>query len=265
MKRTGLILGIVIILVCNGIALIEVARNRSGAPVQTIELTERELPLLNQDLENSGVDLRVNWIQAALSPRSWSFDQTQLEAAGFSFPVPPGTRTQGFAFLPREAYVALEHEGPRWEEWRQQAKRQGSPAAVQTGGTTPSFVADETIIDGHPTRFGSNFWPGLFVVDASKDMSALRRRYPDPGKYLIVRAVLMARTEAVKDLQTGEVTSYKYSGRVVQIMPDVIHVPLPYSRLISSLKPRTEGEPRYTVTLKYGNSLEPWVSAVTLR
>jgi len=44
----------------------------------------------------------------------------------------------------------------------------------------------------------------------------------------------------------------------------VIHVPLPYSRLISSLKPRTEGEPRYTVTLKYGTSLEPWVSAINL-
>jgi hypothetical protein len=254
MKRTGLILGAAIILVSNGIALIGVARNRAGDPVQTIELTERELPLLNSDPENTGVDLRVNWIQAALSPRSWSFDQTQLEAAGFSFPMPPSARTQGFAFLPREAYVALEHEGQRWEEWLQlaeQAKQQGSTAAVRTAGPSPSGG-------------GPNSWPGLFLVDASRDMSDLRSRYPDQGKYLIVRAVLMARTEAVKDSKTGEVTSYKYSGRVVQIMPDVIHVPLPYSRLISSLKPRTEGEPRYTVTLKYGTSLEPWVSAVRL-
>jgi hypothetical protein len=255
MKRTGLILGIVIILVCNGIALIGVAHNRAGDPAQTIELTERELPLSNSDPENTGVDLRINWTQAPLSPRILSLDQTQLETAGFSFPVPPGARTQDFSFLPREAYVALEHEGQRWAEWLQQAeqaKRQGSTAAVQTARPSPSGGS-------------SNSWPGLFLVDASKDMSDLRSRYPDPGKYLIVHAVLMARTVGVKDFKTGEITSYMYSGRVVQIMPDVIHVPLPYSRLISSLKPRTEGEPRYTVTLKYGTSLEPWVSAVTLR
>jgi hypothetical protein len=255
MKRMGLILGAAIILASNGIALIGVARSRAGDPLQTIELTERELPLVNSDPENTGVDLRINWTQAPLSPRASSLDQTQLEAAGFSFPMPPGARTQGFAFLPHEAFVALEHEGQRWEAWRQaaeQAKQQDSAAAVRTPGPTPSAG-------------GSNSWPGLFLVDASKDMAALRGRYPDPGKYLIVRAVLMARTVAVKDLKTGEVTSYKYSGRVVQIMPDVIHVPLPYSRLISSLKPRTEGAPRYTVTLKYGTSLEPWVSAVTLR
>lgn len=34
-----------VIVVTNGIVLIEVARNRAGVPIETIQLTERELPL----------------------------------------------------------------------------------------------------------------------------------------------------------------------------------------------------------------------------
>ncbi len=241
MKHTGLIITIAIVLVSDGIALIETAHNRAGNAVQTIQLTERELPRLNSDLENTGVDLNLNWSQFSSTGAAAPLDRTQLEAAGFVFKDAPSEATRDYAFLPREAFVALEYEGQKWREWQ------------QLGEEAKQFrrTADP---------------PHLFVVDASKSVSALRGRYPDQSKYLIVRAVIMARTQAIKDAVSNEVTRYEYGGRVVQIRPDVIHVPLPLSSVISSLKRRSEGgEPRYTVTVKYGRNLEPWVAAVNLR
>jgi hypothetical protein len=254
MKNTSLILAIAIILASDGIALIGTTHNRAGDAVQTIQLTERELPILNADQENTGVDLNISWSQFPSPSIGSVLDRKQLEASGFVFSAPPSEATKNVAFLPREAYVALEYEGQKWNEWQQWAKQHSTN--------------DQSIIEGNPgappTIRSPRSASHLFVVDASKSMSELRTRYPDQSKYLIVRAVLMAQTYPVKGSPAGEVASYRYIGRVMQIMPNVIHVPIPYSRAISFLKPRREGEPRYTATLKYGNSLEPWVSAVNL-
>jgi len=243
MKSTSLILAIAVILASNGIALIETTHNHAGNPVQTIQLTERELPILNADQENTGVDLNISWSQFSSPSAGLVLNRQRLEAAGFTFSAPPSEASKGVAILPRVAYVALEYEGQKWKDWQASKQR----------------IDDQVIINGKQT-----LETHLFVVDASRSMSELRSRYPDQSKFLIVRAVVMAQTQAVKDSPAGVVTSYRYYGRVMQIMPNVIHVPLPYSRLISSLKPRTEREPRYTVTLSYGTSLEPWVSAVAL-
>jgi hypothetical protein len=254
MKRTGLIFAVGVVLVSNGIALIGVARNRAGGPVETIELTERELPLQNTDQENSGVGLRLQWFGQSLPIADIALDQTKLEKVGFDFRIPAGMSGKDLALLPRIAYVALEYGGEVWEQWLQKAEneRGQSQSAAQRSGVTGNLERDRMTVSH------------LVPVDASTSMPDLRRLYPDQSKYLIVRAVLVARLDEVKDPITQTVTSYNCVGYVSEILPSYINVPLPYARLLSPLKPQTGLAPRYTVTLKYGRNLEPWVADVKL-
>jgi len=76
MKR-GVMMGAAIALVSSAVALVGVARNRTGAPDAEIELSEREAPLGWVEDENSGLSLQVRWEGA----------QAVLESARRAFPV----------------------------------------------------------------------------------------------------------------------------------------------------------------------------------
>lgn len=253
MKRTCLIFAVAVILASNAIALIGVARNRAGEPFETIELTERELPLQIFGQDDSGVVLRLS-----LSPDtmfgSGPLDRTQLEAAGFDTQFPAGLKSSDIALLPRPAYVALEYEGAAWEKWLQQtpdSKRQTVRPSQEA--TDPESLKKARMEMSH-----------LFLVGASGILSELRARYPDQSRYLIVRAVLMVRLTDEYDSKTKSVTGHNVVGHVTQILPPMINVPLPQAKLLSSLQSRTGQEPRYSVTLKYGRNLEPWVVTVRI-
>jgi hypothetical protein len=254
MKRTGLIFAVAVVLVSNGIALIGVTSNRAGGPVETIELTERELPLQNTDQENSGVGLTLQ----SFGQSSWvadrTLDQAKLEKAGFDFRIPARKSGKDLALLPRVAYVALEYGGEVWERRLQKEENEKgqSQSTAQRSSVTGNLELDRMTVSR------------LVPVDVAKSMSDLRRLYPDESKYLIVRAAIVAWLEEVKDPITQAVTSYNCVGRVSAILPSYINVPLPYARLLSPLKPQTRQAPRYTVTLKYGRNLEPWVADVKL-
>jgi len=256
MKRTALLLAIALILASNGIALIGVARNRAGEPLATLELTERELPLMNTGLDNSGIDLRFEWSGIVRGSTAGPLNREQLEQIGFDFRFPAGTLARDIALMPRKAFVALEYQGPAWKQWLllvEEERQRNQPGAPRLPGmpTLPS----EPLFESR-----------LLAVDAAKTFAELRARYPDQGQHLIVQAVVRARVEEVKDVNTGKVVSYNCSGFVAEILPGFVHVPLPHARILALLKPRKPGEePRYLVTLQYGSRLEPWVSSVRLR
>jgi len=242
MKRSGLILAIAILLCTNAIALILAAQNRAGGPVQTIELTERELALQSMGQDNSGVGLTLYWHR---QEESAYFTRAQMEAIGFDSRIPKGRTSKEILLLPRLAYAALEYEGKAWEQWSQRSENEKQP---NRPGPPPRSSA---------TR--------LFAVDLSPNMTELRSRYPDQSKYLIVAAVVQAKFQDVKDPKTGAVFPDQCVGYVSAILPSDINVPHPFSRLLAPLSPEPKAEPRYTVTLAYGRNLEPWVSSVRLK
>ena len=84
MKRAALLFAIALILASNGIALIGVARNRAGEPLATIELTERELPLMNIGMDNSGIDLSIHVVQNIPGARRRSVESRPARANRFS-------------------------------------------------------------------------------------------------------------------------------------------------------------------------------------
>jgi len=256
MKRTAILLAITLVLVSNAIALIGVARNRAGSPLATIELTERELPLLNTGLDNSGIDLRFEWSGIVRETNAGPLSRGQLEQIGFDFRFPAGTPAGNIALMPRKAFVALEYQGPAWKQWLLLVEEERQ--RIQTGAPR---LPGMRVLPGEPLLESR-----LFPVDVAKSYSDLRTRYPDQSRHLIVQAVLRARVEEVKDTVTGMVSSYNCSGFVAEILPGTVHVPLPHARILALLKPRRPGEePRYIITLEYGNRLEPWVASVRLR
>lgn len=255
MKRKALVAAIAVVLVSNIIALIGVARNRAGEPWGTIELTERELPLLNTDRDNTGIDLRFNWSRGSVLRVDAALDRSKLEQIGFSLRFPAETPASDISLLPREAYVVLEYQGNAWKQWliRMEDERRQIPPSMPSGSIIPLPTAP--LLESR-----------LFVVDAARSYEELRTRHPDRSTHLIVRGIVRARQEDVKDPRTGAITSHNYVGFVSEVLPASIHVPLPSAGLLSLLKPRqpTE-EPRYSVTLSYGRYLEPWVASLRLR
>jgi hypothetical protein len=255
MSRRPLLGAIALILATNVLALIGVGRNRAGGPAATIELTERELPIMNTGMDNSAIDLGFSWTRQSRWRSTGILNCSQLEQAGFDLRSTAGEPASDVALLPREAFVALEYQGSAWKQWLQgveEERRQSQSSAQPPIGAN---IPVEPLLQSR-----------LFVVDAAKSPAELRARYPDPGKHLIVRAVIMARLEDVKEPGTGKVISHNCIGNVSEILPAMIHVPLPYARLLALLKPRLPGEePRFAVSLHYGRNLEPWVASVKLR
>ena len=92
----------------------------------------------------------------------------------------------------------------------------------------------------------------LAAVDAARDAAPLRKRYADSKRYII--APCMVRTW----WGTG-----RLQGDILQILTPEIHVPLPYSRVLAGLgnTPNARDfQPRYQLTLCYGQRYEPWIS-----
>lgn len=255
MKRAGLPLAIALVLAANGLALLGVVRNQAGEPFQTIELTERELKLQTGDRDNSGVGLRLVVSRFPGNTPHPALDRALLEKLGFRFPLVPPASGSRLVLLPRPAFLALECEGAAWQQWLQRVEED-----VQLPPGASSEPSREERI-----RRDRETMSRLFLIDAAQNALELRRRYAGQHRVVVVRAVVRARIEDVKDLKTGAVTGHNIIGQVATILPADIHVPLPHSRLLAPLGPAAAWqEPRYSVTLQYGHSLEPWVSSVRL-
>jgi hypothetical protein len=238
MKRYGLILAIVVILAANAVALMEAARNRSGAPLQTIELTERELQLQSMGEDDSGVSLLL---RCQFQDEGNYFDRARLEAVGFNFRSYDGSSEKEIAPMSRIAFVALEYEGAAWEQLQQRmnAKQQDQRRAALA------------------TR--------LVPVDLAKTVQELRSRYPDQAKYLIVKGLIRARFQNGGSADAGGTQPDRIVGYLSEILPSSINVPPPFTKRLAPLKPQPGKELRYSATLQYGRNMEPWISAVTIK
>ncbi|HYL38465.1 MAG TPA: DUF4824 family protein [Bryobacteraceae bacterium] len=227
MRRLGLLLAAAVIIVSNVVVLVGVARNRSGGPVETIQLTQRELPTGFHEKEDTGVSLRLNWSHYGIvypEETSW-LDQAKLESIGFD--TSAALRDTKHPPLPRPAFVVFEYNGAAWEHWVQKAQQEKS-----LGGPGPDTQ----------TR--------LVAIDAAKTPEALLQKYTDHSKSLIVRGVIHAFAS-----QTDPVTKrpgpWRLEGSISEVLPQSIHVPPPIANSFTKTP--------YTVTLAFGHRFEPWV------
>jgi hypothetical protein len=221
-KHVSLFAAAAVVLVANGFALVQAARNRFGNPDAEVVLTNRELSYL-KDPDDSGVTLILRWQYDAKSP-IWR-DPQMLRSLGFDYSVPVSdSRADEFygRQLPRTAFVALEYDGPAWRSW-QEAYPKGTDLSR------------------------------LMAIDAAPDPAQLRARHPDRHSIIVVPAVI--RISFIRGFPVPD----RVAGAIEQL-PTAIHVSKPVSDEFRNLPPKATKN--YRVYVTYGRLFEPWVTGV---
>lgn len=247
-----------VVLVSNAIGLAHVWTNRSGSSEATMTLTERELRLLPRETENTAMSLRLAWTDPFAQQRgkTW-FDAAKLAELGFDCSLPPIDANlrmyQGQP--PRHAYAALEFDGPAWQRYAE-ARTLSTPATDEMRDAVVAAIPRES---------------HLVLIDVGNDPVALRRRYVDRSRVLILPAV------AGMELFRRPDGTRRLVGYVSGIFPNELHVgradrPLlePFIGGTSTTRGPLSGRraqaldanPRYAVTVTWGHSFEPWIASV---
>jgi hypothetical protein len=252
MFRKGLWIAAVVVIVSNTYTLGSAWVNRRGEPEAVLELTERELRLAPREADNTAIVLQVEWNDLAQRRQGpgnrapdW-FDAAKLASIGFDcrFPLTDENAKIYRGTPPRATYAVFENDGEAWRRY------------------WDGLTADAE-------REAASRRPRLVLIDVGNDAAALRARYPDRRRVVIVPA--MAGLVFVQDDARKPVLR----GRINIVYPPELNVPRELRPVIDSLPSRTvsaversagqldpAGEPRYRVTVKWGRSLEPWIESV---
>ena len=248
MKRRGPFLAAALVLAADAFVLVKAAQNRSGSPTATIELTERELRLVQPQRESTALFLELAWEPARRDFKfedgpGW-FNQAKLEELGYDcrLPLSDPSAPEHYRLMPaREAFAVFEY-----------------------GEAVPAEAGDSRVTLSR-----------LVAVDAGRDPTLLRRRYPDARRVLIVPSLVRLFYQVKWDPNTRRYLPGAYlRGGVVQIQVNQISVPPSQRRVFETLghssydyfampEARARG-PRYSAVLYYGKNYEPWIASCRL-
>jgi hypothetical protein len=274
-----LIAGLGLLALTNAVALLGVAYNRSGEPEATLRLTQRDLRTPYQwrgNRENSGLALSLIWRvlneqSTETQPYSWRYggtggtppwlDKAKMETLGFDTSAAAAysdrSRTRYEKQLPRDVLLVLELDGPTYQRSlelatqyvaREEAKLASSPGDQNLGKRVKN--AHEAL-ESETSRNSR-----LFVVDAGLDAAALRAKYPDAGRYAIVRGQVR--------LESLDRNSEKVRGYVSGLSVGSINVPFALRDVFGSAEQVNDIDQRnrapFEATVAFGKRLEPWIT-----
>lgn len=251
MRRVFLVFALGVLLLANALALLSAWQNRSGTAAATIELTERELWLEEMDEENSARFLQLEWGGTARrlghkyeDGAGW-FNAAKLRELGYPIdPIPfdEGSAPRVAALPTMEAFAVLEYD------------------------------PEEKLLQ--PST-NAAFRSRLYAVDAGRDASALRGKYPDVSRYLILRCLVLPVVERRYDDATRTYKPGYVRGAIVSLTGSRIYVPPAQGRLLGQLGRKSSREyysspqaaglhPRYAAIMAIGSHYEPWFISVRL-
>jgi len=269
MTTRGVLAAGALLLLANGVILVNVARNRAGNPDAVVRLSEREArTYVTQEKGTEPLlEFRIAWKTAAGPDGqvTW-FDRARLEALGVSDLPPAGDSSWSGRWRPvdRKGYVVLELAGPAWERWEaaEQAARDSARAHRDTMQMAPMPATGEGHVHGAAPRKGAD-WSStrLMAVDIGRDPMALRQQYPDRSRYLILPASYRAVfTGPVADSTGAVVTPARIEGQIMDLLPGTLHVPRPLRDSFLGLGAAApDSMTHYEFTMKVGRRWEAWV------
>lgn len=275
-SRLTLVAALALVLATNGVVLLDVSANRSGEPDAVATMTERELPLplpYGMTKEDSGLALSVRWraegARAQFNQYAYVVNTSpewlgRDKLAELGFDVEADATTEEGArrynrMLPRRALLVLEYDGDAYRRTldlvEQHLLEEEALAAANPGKGEFARRVDEA---RHSLDRERTVNSRLFVIDAGTDHDALRGKYPDATRYLIMGG--QVRVVVVRPGTTP-------TGMIDGLDVGSLHVPLSVRRPLDALRRGSssgvrEGPPRYAATVTVGRRLEPWISDV---
>lgn len=275
MNRRYLYGALGLLIFVNLVVLAGVAYNRGGEPDAALTLTERELPLAGtfDHRENSGVSLALN-VHYDGDAQEW-FDADKLEELGFDPRSIAGDDfRQVYRVLPRDVFVVLEYDGEAWRQYRQRQLEEiaALPDRVREGKLEPDAAERQE----REKRFALGIASRLFILDAGTDAAALRQRYPDRGRFLILPGRVRMHADWTRE-PAGAKGERRLYGRVEQILVDRWHVARDAAEKLQALPGRSRIYPgytyydadhparvRYKARIAVGRRLEPWIEGIEI-
>lgn len=278
------IIAAALLLLVNVIVLAGAAYNRSGEPIANLQLTERELSLpyyrAYNKKENSGLALRLNWKVAPDFSEKSSYNryslsnytnpnwlkENKLKELGIDIEKAKANKNDsryGYQSIDsEEVIVVLEYDG---ESFQKILKNAENDIKQYRTGVKKSPDNKELIrqLKQHEESLVALKISGsrLIAIDAGLELKALKEKYNDSSKYLMLRGEVRPRWS--KD---------ELKGRIRQLYLSEVHVPLPYSKEINEITNREttsnnynsrKEKPRYQVELNVGKRLEFWAGGVS--
>ncbi|MGH8738643.1 MAG: DUF4824 family protein [Burkholderiales bacterium] len=264
-RRRNALLGFALIAATNAVVLAGVAWNRSGEPDGVIRLSQRELAVpyaWGMRSENSGISLQLRWRVAGRPGLGFNraaewLDNNKLRELGFDVSVPARARRDVIR-LPREVLLVLEFNGDAYRGALAQAEANLKDAQSRSDAApadrSAKAAAAGAVRQLAQERDGES---RLFVIDAGRELSALRARYPDRARFVIVRG-------RVQVYATPSRSGPSLTGYVMDLSVPEINVPARYRGLFDAPRRRYPASaatrrPGYEVELAFGKRLEPWL------
>ena len=256
-----------VLLAANALAFAGIAWNRSATTAE-LTLTERELAGAYAGPESTAVGLRLVW---ETEDSRTLLNRESLARLGFDTGRDPGGEGAARWYerqLPRDAYVVLEYDGEAWQRGLAEKRRALEELERKAAGEVdPEAVERERKA---LASFRANH-SRLFAVAVGRNPAELRRRFPDRGRYLVLRTVVAI------GHGYGEGGEERVIGRFRGVRPDVLHVPHGQRSPVRSTldgerqtggsrfaerRQRSQTGPRYRVTVRNGRHHVPWVAEV---
>ncbi|QXI26006.1 DUF4824 family protein [Pseudomonas vanderleydeniana] len=268
-SRYTLMAGVTLILVTHAVVLSGVAYNRSGTPQAQLNLSQRELQLpYRDDADNSGLSLNLRlrglhpYENAYSDPGDvtvW-LDKDKLASLGFDVSRPYETQYRSSRYtkrFSRSVFLAFEFNGPAYQRALEKARAYEAREARKGASKNTLEAASRSL------AFELNGNSRLFLIDAGQDAQALRAKYPDTHRYLI----LPGRIEPLV-LDSTESRPRLLTGRVTEVDVEKINVPAAFSSQLEPIRQRIKGQ-RYEdresdafgfrATVSFGQRFEPWL------
>lgn len=272
--------GAALVVLTNAVALGGVAWNRSGEPESELKLGMRELRVTRGGFnrESNGVMLNLVWRTPAKNDRElsmWDYgggqpswlDAAKLAELGFAAPdMKTYADLQRRRGGNREVLLVLEFDGParqaRLEQVRAKTGEQIAKAATEAPGQAEGSIKQAQEWRQREENEASR----LFAVDAGLDLAALRQRYPDRTRYVIVRG----RISSAYDIKgRGADRHVEVRGWLQGVATDTLNVPYEYRSRLADVgngrAPRDNARDALKgaqITVAFGRRLEPWVVAI---
>ena len=163
--------------------------------------------------------------------------------------------------LPREVLLVLELAGPAWQQAQDRARQNAARhEAARLANADSKEFAERAKRAQEQLKREENLNSRLFAIDAGLDRAALRAKYPDRSRYLILKGTLRPRLVTYE--KKTRVTGYVSALAVAQI--NVPHALRPLLEPALRTRQRiAEGSGAiFEATLAVGQRLEPWIESV---